>query len=135
MMAPPGRIQRNTVWAICWERSNIVLCHSREVTTAFPIPRIRPPTTIAIHMVFSRPSNDLPFSGERRTDARAYHGREESRAQARGVATRPALERAAQAFIRCNGLLNGTAGQITPARDNTNNSKAVTDTQATRWVY
>jgi hypothetical protein len=25
--------------------------------------------------------NDLPFSGERQTDARSYHGREESRAQ------------------------------------------------------
>ena len=28
-----------------------------------------------------RLSNDLPFSGERRTDARSYHGREEPRAQ------------------------------------------------------
>ncbi len=51
--------------------------------------------------------NDLPFSGERRTVVRSYHGREEPRALARGVAARPALERAAQAFSRCNGLLDG----------------------------
>jgi hypothetical protein len=55
---------------------------------------------------YPSPSNDLPFSGERRTDARSYHGREETRAPARGVAARPAPERAAQAFIRCNGLLD-----------------------------
>jgi hypothetical protein len=54
----------------------------------------------------SCPSNVLPFSGERRTDARSYHGREEPRAPARGVAAQPALERAAQAFSRCNGLLD-----------------------------
>src|SRR5450631_3439616 len=53
-----------------------------------------------------RPSNVLPFSGERRTDARSYHGREEPRASARGVAARPAFERAAQAFSHCNGLLD-----------------------------
>ena len=34
------------------------------------------------------PANVLPFSGERRTDARSYHGREEPRAPARGVAAR-----------------------------------------------
>ena len=56
--------------------------------------------------------NVLPFSGERRTDARSYHGREEPRAPARGVAARPALERAAQAFSRCNGLLDS----FTPTR-------------------
>ena len=50
--------------------------------------------------------NVLPFSGERRTDARSYHGREEPRAPARGVAARPTFERAAQAFSRCNGLLD-----------------------------
>ena len=38
---------------------------------------------------------------------RSYHGREEPRAPARGVAAQPALERAAQAFSRCNGLLGG----------------------------
>jgi hypothetical protein len=59
------------------------------------------------------PSNVLPFSGERRTDARSYHGHEESRAPARGVAARPALERAAQAFIRCNGLLAGVSYTLT----------------------
>jgi hypothetical protein len=48
-------------------------------------------------------SNVLPFSGERRTDARSYHGREEPRAPARGVAAPPAIERTAQAFSRCNG--------------------------------
>src|SRR5450631_4769856 len=79
--------------------------------------RANPSTVIAI---LTSLSNVLPFSGERRTDARSYHGREEPRAPARGVAARPPLERTAQAFIRCNGLLDGTAVQITPARDNTN---------------
>jgi hypothetical protein len=53
----------------------------------------------------TRLPNVLPFSGERRTDARSYHGREEPRAPARGVAARLARERAAQAFIRCNGFM------------------------------
>ena len=59
----------------------------------------------AVH-VCPRPPNVLPFSGERRTDARSYHGREEPRAPARGVAAPPTIERAAQAFSRCNGLLD-----------------------------
>ncbi len=69
------------------------------------------PTEKSIHpsistLVLPCLPNVLPFSGERRTDARSYHGREEPRAPARGVAARPAFERAAQAFIRCNGLLD-----------------------------
>ena len=36
-------------------------------------------------------SNDLPFSGERQGRVRAYHGREESRAPARGVAAHARL--------------------------------------------
>jgi hypothetical protein len=58
--------------------------------------------------------NDLPFSGERRTNARSYHGCEELRAPARGVAARPALDLAAQAFIRCNGLLASCLGSSRP---------------------
>jgi hypothetical protein len=63
-------------------------------------------------------ANVLPFSGERRTVVRSYHGREESRAPARGVAAPPALERAAWAFIRCNGLLDGIerGGLVSPGR-------------------
>src|SRR3954452_2123922 len=75
--------------------------------------------------------NVLPFSGERRTDARSYHGREEPRAPARGVAARPALERAAQAFSRCNGLLGGvparrfTAARPAPVAEHVNNLRFV----------
>jgi hypothetical protein len=43
-------------------------------------------TTHTASQRIARPSNDLPFSGERRGRVRAYHGREESRASARDVA-------------------------------------------------
>ena len=64
------------------------------------------------------PPNVLPFSGERRTDARSYHGREESRAQPAASRHRPTVERAAQAFIRCNGWFGGHrgAGALAPVR-------------------
>jgi hypothetical protein len=40
-----------------------------------------------------RPSNDLPFSGRRQTDAEAYHGREEVRAQPAPSRHQPTVER------------------------------------------
>ncbi len=69
------------------------------------------PSNTHIHLVLA---NVLPFSGERRTDARSYHGREEPRASARGVAAQLTIERAAQAFSRCNGLLDGVSISLAP---------------------
>ena len=51
--------------------------------------------------------NDLPFSSERRGRVRAYHGREESRAQPAASRHDPTLSRTGLAFGCCNGLLDG----------------------------
>jgi hypothetical protein len=60
----------------------------------------------------------LPFSGERRTDERSYHGREGLRASARGIAALVALVQAAQAFSRCNGLFGSSLVKGAETRDN-----------------
>jgi hypothetical protein len=52
--------------------------------------------------------NVLPFSGGSRTDERAYHGREELRAQPAASRREPTFARAAQATSRCNGLLDAS---------------------------
>jgi len=48
-------------------------------------------------------SNDLPFSSERRGRLRAYHGREEPRAQPAASRHRLTCERTRVAFGCCNG--------------------------------
>ena len=53
---------------------------------------------------FTGPSNDLPFSSERQGRARAYHGREEPRAQHVASRHESTSERTCVAFDCCNGL-------------------------------
>jgi len=53
--------------------------------------------------------NDLPFSGERQSRVRAYHGREEPRAQPAALRHQPAYERTPEAFDCCNGVLSGAS--------------------------
>ena len=48
--------------------------------------------------------NDLPFSSERQGRVRAYHGREEPRAQPAASRHEPTSERTRVAFDCCNGL-------------------------------
>jgi len=50
-------------------------------------------------------SNDLPFTSERQGRLRAYHGREEPRAQPAASRHQPTCERAHVACGCCNGLL------------------------------
>src|SRR6476659_3426029 len=49
--------------------------------------------------------NDLPFSSERQGRVRAYHGREEPRAQPAASRHEPTNKRTCVAFVCCNGLL------------------------------
>lgn len=75
-------------------------------------------------------SNVLPFSGERRTDARSYHGR----------AARPTRERAARAFIRCNGLFDssreGSGYGVIPRRLGQDDGSASYDVVfSTDWTW
>jgi len=49
--------------------------------------------------------NDLPFSSERQGRARAYHGREEPRAQHAASRHEPTYARTRVAFVCCNGQL------------------------------
>jgi len=58
------------------------------------------------------PSNDLPFSSERQGRLRAYHGREEPRAQSAASRHRPTLVRTGVAFGCCNGVLYGANPEI-----------------------
>jgi hypothetical protein len=53
-------------------------------------------------------AQDLPFSSERQGRLRAYHGREEPRASARGVAAR-CVRADPRAFGCCNGLLGSSS--------------------------
>jgi hypothetical protein len=65
----------------------------------------------ASNQIIARPSNDLPFSSERLGRVRAYHGREEPRAQPAASRYEPAYERARLAFGCCNGLLSSDQGE------------------------
>src|SRR5450631_1301249 len=57
---------------------------------------------------FSCLPNDLPFSSERPGRVRAYHGREEPRAQPAASRHEPTFERTRVAFGCCNGLLDSS---------------------------
>ncbi len=54
-------------------------------------------------MAWVRPSNDLPFSSERQGRLRAYHGREEPRAQPAASRHETTCDRTRVAFVCCNG--------------------------------
>jgi len=76
-----------------------------------PSPAIEVTTPTAATMkwspsrMFPRPANDLPFSSERQGRLRAYHGREEPRAQPAASRHGAIFERTGVAFVCCNGLL------------------------------
>jgi hypothetical protein len=57
---------------------------------------------------------DLPFSSERQGRLRAYHGREESRAQPAASRHTPTIRADGWAFGCCNGLLDGAQGAPMP---------------------
>jgi predicted RNase H-like HicB family nuclease len=62
--------------------------------------------------VIPDPSNDLPFSGECQGRVRAYHGREEPRASARGVAAEADLRPETRGVRLLQLLVSQTSGTL-----------------------
>jgi len=85
-------------------------CSHIRLTPERPAPTLRQPSSDAMLTAWCvcRLDNDLPFSSERRGRLRAYHGREEPRAQPAASRHEPTSERACVAFGCCNGRLDGT---------------------------
>ena len=66
-----------------------------------------------------RQANVLPFSSERQGRIRAYHGREEPRAQPAASRHQPTYERTRVAFVCCNGWFGSdrSSAQGSPVAD------------------
>ncbi len=77
-----------------------------------PPPAIGPPACLIATSEEGPPllPNDLAFSSERQGRVRAYHGREEPRAQPAASRHMPTGERTRVAFGCCNGLLDSPTG-------------------------